>query len=189
MDKLVFQFSTSENKLANYASALIRRVNHSPFSHIDLVLPDGNLLGASDQGAGSPCVEGNPQGVAIRPPGYQTFAYRRQMVLQTDRAADVVSLCRSQLGKAFDKSNMLDFLSDKFPGARDWRLDTHWRCSELICWALEAGQFWGPDQLPWPKNRVTPTDLLLICLTDPRWINRDSFWLPVPGLKLDLGEV
>ncbi len=146
------------------------------------------MLGASDQGPKSPCVAGNPQGVAIRPPDYQRFAYRRQMILETDRADDVIAIAKSQLGKAFDKGSMKDFISDAFPGERNWRLDAHWMCSELIMWALETAQFFWPKTLEWPKNRVSPTDILLVLLMDDRWLNRETFWLPIHGLKLDPGE-
>lgn len=169
-----------------WATPLVRRMSHSPFSHCDAVLPDGNLLGASDN-PNAPTIKGNPRGVAIRPPSYQPFRYRRRMILQTDRADDVIAIALTQLGKDFDNSGLREFFSDEFPDGRNWRLDSHWWCSELFAWAMEAGQFW-PHPLAWPKARVSPTDLLLVCLTDPRWTNRDTFWMPVPGLKLGEGE-
>lgn len=189
MNQLVFRFSTSEDSLANWASAAIRRLNHSPFSHVDFCLPDGNLLGASDQGPLSPFIEGNPQGVAIRPPGYQRFGIRRDMVIETDKADAVFAKAKSQLGKPFDSSGMWDFLSDTPPGARDWRDPAQWWCSELAVWVLEqTGMFAPISVLAWPKDRVSPTDLLLIFLQDHRWVNRDTFWQPIPGLALDPKE-
>src|SRR4029077_1703728 len=101
MDTLTFRFSTSENTAANWASAAIRRLCHSPFSHVDYLLPDGNLLGASDQGPKSPCIAGNPQGVAIRPPHYQKFGIRRDMAPGTDRAEEILNVAKTQLGKPF----------------------------------------------------------------------------------------
>jgi hypothetical protein len=60
---------------------------HSPFSHVDFVLSDGNLLGASDQGPHSPVITGNPCGVAIRPSDYQVFGPGKcTAVIQTDKA-------------------------------------------------------------------------------------------------------
>lgn len=167
----------------NWASPLIRRMCHSPFSHIDIILDSGMLLGASDNPL-APVIEGNPRGVAIRPPDYQEFGYRRRMCLDTDRARDIQLIALTQLGKDFDNSSLKDFLSDKFPGSRDWRLDSSWFCAELVLWALDVGGLWQPRSLQWPKNRVSPTDLLLLMLMDERWTNRERFWLPVPGLKL-----
>lgn len=174
----------------NWGSSLIRRTNHSPFSHIDIMLEDGNLLGASHNPA-APTVaaypRSNPCGVAVRPPEYQRFRYRRQMVISTHHADDVRAIALTQLGKDFDGGSLKEFISDKFPGNRDWRLDNHWFCAELVAFCLEvADVFNGP--LPWPKNRVSPTDLLLLFLTDQRWVNRDTFWMPIPGLMLGEGE-
>jgi len=182
-DLLVLQFSTSEDSISNWGSALIRRMCHSPFSHIDLVLPDGNLLGASDH-PDAPVVSGNPRGVAIRPPGYQPFGTRRQMIIRTKRAEAIRSAIMSQLGAPFDSSALLDFISDAFPGLRDWRDSGTWFCAELIIWGFETGSYWAPKSLLWPKNRVSPTDIFLIFMFDPNWLNRDEFWSVIPGLKL-----
>jgi hypothetical protein len=63
----------------------------------------------------------------------------------------------------------------------------------MIVWAFEKEGYWdvilGDLELPWPKDRVSPTDVLMIFLLDPGWINRDTFWKPVPGLKLDENEI
>jgi hypothetical protein len=171
----------------NWGSALIRRANHSPFSHVDIMMKDGSLVGASNSPY-APYIHGNPLGVASRPMDYQKFAYRRQMVLETDRAEDIRRMAVTQLGKEYDNGSMWDFMGDNFPGQRDWRLTESWFCSELATWSMEMGHFWGPERLLWPKNRVSPTDLLLMCIHDARWVNRDSFWEPIPGLVLGEGE-
>ena len=171
----------------NWGSSLIRRSCHSPFSHVDMVMPDGSLVGASNS-PNAPVIEGNPGGVARRPPDYQHFRYRRRMILETDRAEDIRRIWCSQIGKDFDNSALKDFISDRFPGYRDWRLDDHWFCAEGILWSLETGGLWAPVPLIWPKNRSSPTDILILLLMDRRWINRDIFWDPVPGLPLGPGE-
>jgi hypothetical protein len=171
----------------NWGSGLIRRACHSPFSHVDMVMKDGTLVGASDS-PWAPYIHGNPRGVASRPMDYQLFAYRRQMILATDRADDIRRLWVSQLGKGYDTDALKDMIADSFPGQRDWRLNDSWFCAEGILWAMEAGYFWGPPPVPWPKNRVSPTDILMMCINDPRWLNRDTFWLPIPGLVLGPGE-
>jgi hypothetical protein len=171
----------------NYGSGLIRRACHSPFSHVDMVMKDGSLLGASNS-PDAPFIHGNPCGVASRPMDYQKFAYRRQMILQTERADDIRKLWASQLGKPFDDSALTRFINDSFPGLRDWRLTDSWFCAEGVVWALEVGHFWGPIPLSWPKNRVSPTDIIMMLINDKRWLNRDTFWQPIPGLVLGEGE-
>ena len=190
-DRLILQFSTAAKEWKprtpefakrfplslmfnkNWGSGLIRRANHSPFSHINILLKDGTLLGASNS-PDAPTIHGNSRGVAQRPFDYQRFAYRRQMVLMTERADNIRQMAVTQLGKNFDNSALRDFISDSFPGLRDWRLNESWFCAELVVWAMETGGFWQPKQLIWPRNRVSPTNILLVCLMDDRWVNRDK---------------
>jgi hypothetical protein len=191
-DKLVLRFSTSEDTWQNWMSAAIRRLGHSQFSHVDFVLPDdhefaGGLLGASDMGAHSPFITGSPRGVAVRPVAYQRFGIRRDLVLQTDKADAVIAAAMSQLGKPFDSSGLWEFIGDKPPEERNWRDVAHWWCSELKAWAKEEGQFFR-RRLFAAKSRVSPPDLMLLLDQDERWINRDTFWQPIPGLVLDPGE-
>ncbi len=187
MNEIVLQFSTTADSLANWASALIRRMCHSPFSHVDFCLADGTLLGASDNPT-APVLVGNPRGVAIRPADYQDFGTRRQMLIRTDKADAVIGAAMSQMGKPFDSSGLHDFFSDSFPGARDWRDNGTWFCAELVVWAFEAGGYWKPTELLWPKNRVSPTDIFLVMMFDPCWVNRETFWSPVHGLTLGRHE-
>ncbi len=191
-DLLTLRFSTSEDIWQNWMSAAIRRLSHSQFSHVDFVLPKyhefaGGLLGASDMGSDTPCLAGNPRGVAIRPPNYQRFGLRRDIILQTDKADDVIAAATTQLGKPFDSSGLWEFIGDKPPESRDWRNIIHWWCSELGAWSLEAGEFFSRPIFV-AKNRISPPDLMLLLDQDERWINRDTFWQPIPGLALDPGE-
>lgn len=187
MSEIVLQFSTTQDSLSNWVSALIRRLCHSPFSHVDFVLDDGSLLGASDN-AQAPVLKGNPRGVAIRPPDYQAFGVRRRMVIKTDKADAIVNCALTQLGKPFDSSALHDFFNDAFPGVRDWQENGRWFCAELVIWAFETGGYWLPTELLWPKNRVSPTDIFLIFLMDSNWSNRDTFWSPIHNLVLGLKE-
>ena len=109
-----------------------------------------------------------------------------QKARQTMQA--IMDKALSQLGKPFDKSSLLDFLSDHFPGRRDWRHHEKWFCAELMIWAFEEAGYWPNPPLSWPKNRCSPTDLLLLFITDPNFINADTFWDPIPGLKLEAWE-
>jgi len=191
-DHLVLRFSTSEDVWQNWMSACIRRLGHSQFSHVDILLPDhhefaGGLLGASDMGAESPFIRGEPRGVAIRPANYQRFGIRRDLILETDKADDVIAAVMSQLGKPFDSSGLWEFIGDKPPDERDWRNMAHWWCSELAAWGKEEGKFFRRPLIA-AKNRISPPDLMLLLDQDDRWINRDVFWHPIPGLALDPGE-
>ena len=76
-------------------------------------------------------------------------------------------------------------MSGRCAGARDWRDPDHWFCAELCVWGCEQSGLFAPiTALAWPKNRVSPTDLLMIFLQDERWVNRDTFWGHIPGLIL-----
>ena len=123
---VVLQFSTTVNSIANWYSILIRRICHSPFSHVDLVLPDGGLLGASDS-PNTPVLEGNPRGVAVRPPDYEEFGLRCQAIIETPAADAVIAAARSQLGKPFDGGALDAFLSAFDVGAVD-----NWRDPEFL---------------------------------------------------------
>lgn len=177
-DRIVLQFGTCAT---SWQSTLICKLSHSPFSHVDYVCANG-LLGASDS-PNCPVVEGNPHGVAVRTPDYQEFAIRRRAVIKTDKAVQFDALMRSQLGAPFDGDALYAFFSNALV-PRDWRQPDKWFCSELIAWALEAAGLF-PYKLLVAKNRVSPTDLLL--LLNP-YIDVESFWLPVPGLKLGARE-
>lgn len=160
---------------------LIRRLSHSPFSHVDVILPNGNALGASDS-PDAPVVEGNKHGVAIRPPNYQVFGIRRQAVIVTPFADAIIAKVMTQLGKPFDGDALHTFLDDRVFD-RSWRNPTSWFCSELFAWAFEAAGYWAPQELLWPKSRVSPTDLLMMFMFDPAFVNKKSFWDQIEKLE------
>ncbi len=165
-------------------SRWIRRLSHSPFSHVDIVLPDGGLLGASNNPV-APVIRGNSRGVAIRPADYQSFGIRRNCIIPTDKAGAVIDYAMSQLGKPFDSeyTSPRFFLSDQF-NDRDWRADNKWACAELVIRACEVGGIF-PWQLIGIKNRITPSDALLIL--NPL-MDVDRFWDPVKGMKRGVWE-
>src|SRR5215831_15818131 len=167
-------------------SLWICRLTHSPFSHVDLVLDDGSLLGASDNPY-APFISGNPRGVAIRPCDYQRFAVRRQGCLKTtpERKKRFHDYCMEQLGKPFDSSALKPstFLSPNFE-ERDWRTPDRWFCAELLGRATEVAPL-----LDWPipgiKNRITPADLIL--LLAPLYDFEESR-KPIPGIDMQSWE-
>jgi hypothetical protein len=123
---LSLQFSTS----TAWQSAVIRCLTHSPFSHVDIVLEDGNLLGASDS-KDAPVIKGNPRGVAIRPPNYEQFGIKAVATVTTDKADAIVQAAMGQLGKAFDNSALWGFLVDPLlPDDRTWM--NQWMGSRLL---------------------------------------------------------
>lgn len=170
------QFSTS----VEWQSGIIRRVCHSPFSHVDIVLPNGNLLGSSNSPK-APIITGNAGGVAVRPPEYQEFGIRRIAEVLASEAIETsfLNLAVSQLGKPFDDKALHAFLDGDVTLPRDWRQDDLWFCSEYITWCLEGAGLWSYTLLL-PKNRISPADLLL--LLNPL-MNTDTFWLPPEGLN------
>lgn len=165
------QFSTS----TEWSSAVIRRMCHSPFSHVDVLDADGNCIGASDSPKAA-VLRGNPNGVAVRPPDYQVFGVRHVAELSATPEVEkrFFDLIDSQLGKPFDDSALYAFLSPDVSTERDWREADAWFCSELAAWALEQSGFW-PYTLLVAKNRVSPADLLL--LVNPYASNIETFWL------------
>jgi hypothetical protein len=206
-DQVVIQFSTAAPSSfwpftrgwVNRYSKAIRMLGHTYFSHVDFLLEpfeyEGKtytdaLLGASNNPA-APVIYGNPSGVAVRPRDYQSFGIRRRMILRTNRADAILKFAHDQVGKPFDSGALSPkvFLGDPFykemEGNRDWRDPTKWFCMELVICAFEAGGYLGDDgQVPIKKNRVTPGDGYMAFMLDPNFVNRDTFFDPVPMLKM-----
>jgi hypothetical protein len=181
MIKLQFSRSTE------LVSLLIAKACRSQFSHVDAVLEDGNLLGASDSPK-APFIEGNPCGVAIRPPDYQPFAIRRIAHVYVPARVEewFYTLLHAQLGEPFDNTAMHAVFSGKPDNGRNWKDDNAWFCSELKAFAFEeSGALNVPPLIS--KDRVTPPDLLLII--SHLVANAETFWDPIPGLVLGEGEV
>lgn len=180
---ITLQYSRS----TELVSLLIAKACRSDFSHVDLVLEDGTLLGASDSPK-APYLQGNPRGVAIRPYDYQPFAIRRIARLQASPEVEenFLAVVKSQLGEPFDNTAMHAVFSSRPNTGRDWRDAEAWFCSELVAWALEVSGFF-PWELMISKDRVTPPDLIL--LTNFAIANVDTFFSPIQGLQLGPHEV
>lgn len=182
-DELILQFSTTENIWSwkppffpNWGSAVIRLGTHSPFSHVDMELPGGYLLGSSNS-PNAPVISGNPQGVAVRPSNYAPFAIKKRMVIYTPLADSIRLAALSQNGKPFDGGILRQFISPTSYRLLDWRDTRQWFCSELIVWAMELSGFWYPRHVvQWPRKLITPIDILILMLFDKRWTNMETFW-------------
>jgi hypothetical protein len=122
---ITLQFSTQHD----LGSAIIRWGNWSDVSHVDLVLPDGLLLGAR--------TDHNP-GVQVRPKGYAKFSRIIQVDYDfTDAQTEIYhAWCRSQLGKPYDKPGIASYITHKRKNL-DWRDESSWYCSELQARASE----------------------------------------------------
>lgn len=123
------------------------------YSHVDGILKDDRLLGAR-----SDVVGGQPAGVHIRPPGYEKWAKRTIVTLDsTDQEYDdwEASL-RAKISTAYDKSSIVGFITGKQEHTAG-----HWICSAL---QVNAQQHIKrlPFPLPVPAHQITPNSLLLI---------------------------
>jgi hypothetical protein len=160
MGEIALQFSTS----TAFTSGIIRRLTHSPWSHVDFVLPEG-LLGVSGEDRSI----NDPGGVRVRPFGCWPYLSKpRTAYLHCpDNIADkVLDVARSQIGKPFDNGALWGFLGDLAYGApkirpAPWDDEMSWFCSEYIAFCLVRGGFF-PYKLIVRKERISPADLLLI---------------------------
>lgn len=120
-------------------SALIRWFTWSQYSHVDLVLPDGRLLGATAL-----------RGVDIREP--EDFEAVKRFTV--DAPTDVLKLASLQVGKPYDWPGIFGIV-----GRHDWQDPSRWFCSELVAWAFQSA---GVPLLRGDRShRITPRDLLL----------------------------
>ena len=190
--ELLIQYSTS----TAFASSVIRRLTHSPFSHTDIVITpevaarfnvSPGLLGASGPDATTErCLayrrrrgkSADPGGVLIR--SMHPWAYKFPPLTARIRCSDkvhddTIAFALSQLKKPFDKIALHAFLRDRAGLSilhRDWRDPAAWFCAELILRAPEVGGLF-PYELIVTKDVVSPNDTLLIF--NPFIINAEEF--------------
>jgi hypothetical protein len=110
---------------ADWSSRLIAwwGQGYGGWSHVDLLLPTGELLGAR-----SDLVGGKPAGVQIRPAQYAAWKRRSVLTLpcsaaQADAAED---FARTQVGCQYDKRDILGFIL-----GRELQTKGEWICSAL----------------------------------------------------------
>ena len=146
---ITLQFVTERWSLA---SAFIRYANWIDVSHVDLVLPSGELLGAR--------TDHNP-GVQIRPAGYANFSRIVQIDFDFTPAQTEAYLAwiKTQIGKPYDSTGIEEFF---IHSRRNWRDPIAWFCSELQARASEIA---GNPLLDFSYVgcfKIDPRDLLLI---------------------------
>lgn len=129
---IVLQFS----KQPGIASQAIRWFTWSSHSHVDFVLSDGRLLGATTDG------------VTIRDDG----RWSRMARVGVDVPASVIDVAMTQIGKPYDWTGILGF-----PFRSNWQDPGRWFCSELVAWAFDQAGF--PLLRAEHLSRITPRDL------------------------------
>jgi uncharacterized protein YycO len=134
-----------------FLSDVIAWFSQGHFSHVDAILPDGNLLGARSDRVG-----GQPPGVRIRPPGYVDFSHRVVMTVPATAAQETAfyNFLHQQVGKPYDMAAIWAFAFD-----RNWREPDSWICSELQSAAGEAAGIFRPLYLA--ANKITPVSCAL----------------------------
>lgn len=150
MAEIVIQLSTQDD----LGALAIKLFEHGLYSHVDIVMPDGSLLGARNDE-----MLGIPAGVHIRPSTYANFSAIKRVVIECsdEERSRFYEFANDQIGKPYDETAILGFAV-----GRDWRAEDSWFCSEMGAAALEAsGILLHP--LATTVNKITPEDLLLIC--------------------------
>lgn len=148
MGAIVAQFAGN----GSFGSRMIEWFDHGAYSHVDIVLPSGELLGARND-----VIDGIPAGVQIRPPNYVSG----DNVLRVDLPAPAAvverfyELAHAQIGKPYDRTAIVGFVV-----GRDWREDDSWFCSELFMWLLEQSGYL--HRLSAPCEKIAPDDALLV---------------------------
>lgn len=133
---------TRSHRVGSY---IIRTASWSNWSHVDLILPSGSLIGSAA-----------PHGVVI-----SDFEHR----LNISSAAAIVTYtgdiyhaerwARSQLGKPYDWFGVAGLGLH-----RDWERDGMWWCSEFVAKALKEGGH-SPYRCE-VMNRITPQHLFML---------------------------
>lgn len=153
MERITLQFCSFDSTMG----ALIEWFTQGLVGHVDVVMPDGQLLGAQHEAG----LGGKPSGVQIRPGNYGDTSGMRHRLRATfavtdDQAAAFYAFLQEQVGKPYDVTAI-----EAFAAGRDWRNTDAWFCSELATAALEvAGVI---RTLIAPANKVTPEGLMLTC--------------------------
>lgn len=154
-NEIFLQYST----MRGLGSWAIRYRSGSPWSHVDVVLPDGRLLGArSSREVG---LDGRAweAGVRVRDPAYARFTHAMRVRTANVRAPDFYEWALDQVGKPYDSRGILDFVRGR-SAERDWRDPDAWFCDELVVAGLELVGHW-PRQLSLPPYGIDPGGSLL----------------------------
>ena len=127
-------------------SWLIRMFTWSEYSHVDIVLGNGFVLGAVA-----------PDGVTIQPYWHRIDMASKavMMDLPVKSIDDAIAYAHKQIGKPYDWLGVVGIGL-----RRNWQEDDKWSCAELVANAASvAGQKPFDDRFMY---RITPQHLLLL---------------------------
>jgi len=136
-----------------WTSRLIEWFGGGLYSHVDVFLANGMLIGARSDFI----PKGTPAGVQIRPPDYLKGQASKILSLEVSsaEAGSFYSFLLLQKGKPYDRIAILGFAT-----GRDWRSKDSWFCSELVAAALEEAGI--APHLAFTPNKISPNGLALI---------------------------
>lgn len=140
MVKVQLEFSRQNWKPFSW---LIRAATWSPWSHVDVIMPNDLRLGAR-----------GGKGVIIT--GVVTEASEKavyEVELTAEQADKFFTALKSQLGKGYDWWGIIGFTLRK-----DWHKENAWFCSELVAWAFKQA---GKPVICEKSSMVTPRDLTI----------------------------
>jgi uncharacterized protein YycO len=131
---------------------LIQWYGHGRYSHVDVVWPDGRLIGARND-----VISGIKAGVQARPASYVAGEPTLQVSIPlSDAQSDAFySFILKQIGKPYDEIAIAAFFLNA-----DWSQAESWFCSMLMVAALQAAGWLRT--LSEPCNKIDPDDLLLV---------------------------
>lgn len=128
-----------------FESWLIRWLSAGQLSHVDIVMPDGRLLGV------------RPDGVKLR--DFSTGPALNVIDIEIDaseaQTAEFHRFALEQVGKRYDNRALLGFMLNK-----PWHDEERWTCSELPAKALMVAGVIPALYLDAPK--ITPVTLALV---------------------------
>ena len=143
MKTVQLQFASSKKK---FVPSPINWFDKGMYTHVDILLGDGNLLGSRFVG-----------GVQVRHPGYKKFSKTEIVEFQVsdDQFKAFLNTAIGEIGKPYDWRAIASFFVN-----RVWIDEGSWFCSELVAWCLfHAGIL---KKLPVGVSKVSPEGLYLL---------------------------
>jgi len=140
--RVAFYKNTKRPGLTGLFDALIRKVTGGPYSHCELIFPDGMAYSASIQDGGCRFKQ-----IDFDPEKWDVV----QLPWFSNTSQDTVMVfCHQEEGSAYDYPGVLRFLLPLLPQSKQ-----RWFCSEVCCAALQTINLL-PGVKPW---QVHPSKL------------------------------
>jgi uncharacterized protein YycO len=143
MKTVQLQFASSKKR---FIPSPIYWFDKGLYTHVDILLGNGNLLGSRFVG-----------GVQIRHPGYKKFSKTEIIEFQVtdDQFKAFLSIAHREIGKPYDWRAILSFFVN-----RNWEEEGSWFCSELVAWCLFQAKIL--KKLPEGVSKISPEGLYLL---------------------------